>query len=371
MAAPEDLWTNFDHPDGHAYAQLLQRALKGFVRTRRERRNEEKEEMMIDKITMSTQTEGLVSPNRMTSMVSKEAMGPWTDSLPQLRVLLIFSNPSNTHPLRLQAEEKCIRDALRGGKYGDRVLIDVLPACTIDDLARQLLSNTYEVIHFSGHADRSSALVKHTIGLLVGEHNVEHTNFRDAGILKRVELAAEEVVKQLEEGLAGHSPLSHQSTGTSPPKSCTSSELESGSGPCIVMHGRLHGEKIIRHTTRSLLCSLSPTPSSSSSTVECKTGPRGVFLPVDDAQDDATSPSALASLSRAMLSITNLQVKLKDAPRASPADPMSPLTSTTPASTPIASCLERGASVGSDKDELSEVNLVKHFSHRDLLDIGE
>jgi hypothetical protein len=63
----------------------------------------------------------------------------------------------------LQAEERAIREALYGGALSARISLDVLPAATVDDLAKRLLRQQYDVIHFSGHADRVTLLMQHMI----------------------------------------------------------------------------------------------------------------------------------------------------------------------------------------------------------------
>ena len=87
-----------------------------------------------------------------------------------LRILLIFSNPVGSHSLRLQNEEKAIREAIRRGTathtnapHKQNLHIVTLPACTIDDLTKHLLEhrNSYDLIHFSGHTDRINMLVQH------------------------------------------------------------------------------------------------------------------------------------------------------------------------------------------------------------------
>ena len=45
----------------------------------------------------------------------------------------------------------------------DRIELEVLPAATLDDLARILLRKQFDIIHFSGHADRVTNLTKFVI----------------------------------------------------------------------------------------------------------------------------------------------------------------------------------------------------------------
>ena len=41
----------------------------------------------------------------------------WTGIMKKLRILLVFANPHRTSPLRLQSEERAIREALSGSYY--------------------------------------------------------------------------------------------------------------------------------------------------------------------------------------------------------------------------------------------------------------
>jgi hypothetical protein len=127
----------------------------------------------------------------------QEKIPPWIENHSVIRVLLVFANPNGTHPLRLQAEEKCIREALRQGEHGDRVVIDVLAACTIDELARKLMSSSYEIIHFSGHADRTATLLKHIVEILQKDYHVDHSSFHSR-VKSDLAATAETLVQELE-----------------------------------------------------------------------------------------------------------------------------------------------------------------------------
>lgn len=129
----------------------------------------------------------------------KPELRPWVESHSVIRVLLIFANPNGTHPLRLQSEEKCIREALRQGAHGDRVVVDVLAACTIDELARKLMNSAgYEIIHFSGHADRTATLLKHIVEFLHREHQVDHSSLLQHKVKADLAATAEALVQELE-----------------------------------------------------------------------------------------------------------------------------------------------------------------------------
>jgi hypothetical protein len=70
-----------------------------------------------------------------------------------VRVLLVFANPDGSTPLRLQAEERVIREAIQLAKARDTVELKTLAAATVDDLRRELLSQDYQIVHFSGHGE--------------------------------------------------------------------------------------------------------------------------------------------------------------------------------------------------------------------------
>jgi NTP pyrophosphatase (non-canonical NTP hydrolase) len=74
------------------------------------------------------------------------------------RVLLVFANPEGSTPLRLQAEERVIREAIQLAKARDTVELKTLAAATVDDLRRELLAQDYRIVHFSGHGQPGALL---------------------------------------------------------------------------------------------------------------------------------------------------------------------------------------------------------------------
>src|SRR5258708_6530177 len=68
-----------------------------------------------------------------------------------IRVLLVLANPKGTSPLRLQEEERAIREAISLSKARETIYLHALPAATVDDLRRALLAEEYDILHFSGH----------------------------------------------------------------------------------------------------------------------------------------------------------------------------------------------------------------------------
>ena len=83
------------------------------------------------------------------------------------KVLLVFANPSDTSHLRLQAEERVIREAIQLAKARDTVELTTLSAATVDDLRRKLLSEEYQIVHFSGHGAPGSLIFETSEGGIV------------------------------------------------------------------------------------------------------------------------------------------------------------------------------------------------------------
>lgn len=79
-------------------------------------------------------------------------------SLGAIRILFASSNPKESMPLRLQEEERVIRESIRRAKHRDNIVLETLPAATIDDLRRALLEMSFDIIHFSGHGGSNTAI---------------------------------------------------------------------------------------------------------------------------------------------------------------------------------------------------------------------
>jgi hypothetical protein len=135
---------------------------------------------------------------------------PWKRYIPVLKILVIFSCPSNTNPLRLQTEEKAIREALfhhstrqtheSGGMASDNIYIKFLPACTVDDLRSHLLQDEYHLLHFSGHADRTTLLSNYMLDQLATTAGIIRTELtKDSKVQSYVGQAAEMVICQYEQ----------------------------------------------------------------------------------------------------------------------------------------------------------------------------
>lgn len=119
-----------------------------------------------------------------------------------LSILLIFACPMGIQHLRLQNEERCIREAIRLNQgQALKISIEVLPACTIDDLSLHFLSNPnrYDVIHFSGHTDRINLLMRNFWRKVLDHHaQVEESCFGFPTILPGLQATAEQIVNKLE-----------------------------------------------------------------------------------------------------------------------------------------------------------------------------
>lgn len=102
-------------------------------------------------------------------------------AIPKIKVLVVFANPRGTHNLRLSEEDRAIREAVQRGKARESIRLEIRHATTIDDLRHELLNDTYEILHFSGHGDLDALLFEddkgkklnaplNAISSLVGHH---------------------------------------------------------------------------------------------------------------------------------------------------------------------------------------------------------
>ena len=79
-------------------------------------------------------------------------------------VLGVFAQPKGTDPLRLQAEQRSITQSLKLSQFRDSVTFEILSAATVTDLRRALLQKQYDVVHFSGHGDFDTPLIRWIVG---------------------------------------------------------------------------------------------------------------------------------------------------------------------------------------------------------------
>jgi len=74
-----------------------------------------------------------------------------------VRILFISCNPdTGCNPLKVQTEQRAIKEAFKGSANPRRFQFEDLPAATTDDLRRILLEKEFDIIHFSGHANAKS-----------------------------------------------------------------------------------------------------------------------------------------------------------------------------------------------------------------------
>src|SRR5260370_5236551 len=81
-----------------------------------------------------------------------------------INVLLVFSNPHGTDPLRLQTEERAIRESVALSQNRKNIALTSCPAATIHDLSRALLNGTFQVIQISGHGSGSGLVLENEQG---------------------------------------------------------------------------------------------------------------------------------------------------------------------------------------------------------------
>lgn len=75
-----------------------------------------------------------------------------------VRVLFVAANPKGTAALRLQDEERAIREAIKLSPNQAAIHLEVLPAATVDDLRRALLKDEFDVVHLSGHGESNGPI---------------------------------------------------------------------------------------------------------------------------------------------------------------------------------------------------------------------
>lgn len=79
-------------------------------------------------------------------------------------MLAVFANPKGTETLRLDEEQRVMRECLERGPARQTVRLDVRTAATIDDLARALLGAPYDIVHISGHGSGKGLLLEESSG---------------------------------------------------------------------------------------------------------------------------------------------------------------------------------------------------------------
>jgi hypothetical protein len=72
--------------------------------------------------------------------------------MPNESILIAFSNPADSHRLRLDREQRALRELLAPDDFKS---IRFLTAATVDDLAEALSVGNLRVVHFSGHGSET------------------------------------------------------------------------------------------------------------------------------------------------------------------------------------------------------------------------
>ena len=75
-----------------------------------------------------------------------------------IRVLVIFSNPTESARLSLDREDKAIVSLSR--QYSQSVCIERQHASDIEDIHRLISTNIYDVVHFSSHGDKRGIILE-------------------------------------------------------------------------------------------------------------------------------------------------------------------------------------------------------------------
>lgn len=142
-----------EEKDKHVAERLVQLAIE-LGREKRES-GTESAPLTIDVLNLLRQAWLLIDPAVQDAIEQAQpSLGTYTRIL-DTNVLLVTANPrgGNERTLRIDMELREIKRRIRQGRHRDRINIEILTATTIDDLRVELLSNSYDLIHFAGHAN--------------------------------------------------------------------------------------------------------------------------------------------------------------------------------------------------------------------------
>lgn len=79
-------------------------------------------------------------------------------------ILVVFANPSGTNQLRLDAEDKAIKDSFLRGRHRDYYNLRTLHAVTIQDLRQAILGESYSIVQISGHGTNNGLVLENDEG---------------------------------------------------------------------------------------------------------------------------------------------------------------------------------------------------------------
>jgi NTP pyrophosphatase (non-canonical NTP hydrolase) len=92
---------------------------------------------------------------------------PISKIIAQKRVLIVAASPKDQDRLRVSTEERTIRASLKSSMDRDSIAVDTLNAATPDDLRGALLKQSYDIVHFAGHASAFSVVFEDEYGATV------------------------------------------------------------------------------------------------------------------------------------------------------------------------------------------------------------
>ena len=114
-------------------------------------------------LTVDCRTDaGQLRTERCTMTVEVTRQRPRTPGL--VKILYLASNPTTTMRLRLDAELREIRQAIRLGKGRDGFEVHDAGAVRIRDITQTLLDHQPQIVHFSGHGTDGQLLVEDDLG---------------------------------------------------------------------------------------------------------------------------------------------------------------------------------------------------------------
>jgi hypothetical protein len=105
----------------------------------------------------------LDQPVKSKIKATDDLVGDFSEILDKINVLFLTCSPIDEQRLRVDAELRIAREAIKN--HHDRITIKSLPATTIDDFRRELLSGDFEIVHFSGHADQDCLVFETADGM--------------------------------------------------------------------------------------------------------------------------------------------------------------------------------------------------------------